>query len=179
MYATTETTLLAHQPTTPMVPHPRARAQQDFAALLGQSRSSLAMMPAHSTLRMAEKPTNPMELFHQDNSAGDSEYVQVRQAASEFVSLVFINPILKEVRENSHAAPPFAPTSGEKQFGALLDAKLAGNITEAANFPIIDAVAHRMLNKPQPQPAPDTPGGFLLEKPRAIFHLDQPNGITS
>jgi len=69
---------------------------------------------------------------------------EAREAAEDFVALAFIEPILELVRESSQAAPPFAPTSGEKQFRAMLDADLAREITRAARFPLVERLARQL-----------------------------------
>ncbi|MBK7404624.1 MAG: hypothetical protein IPJ41_08305 [Phycisphaerales bacterium] len=66
---------------------------------------------------------------------------EARKAAEEFVSMVLVEPILKQVRETNRAAPPFAPTNGEKQFQSMLDARFAREFTRAARFPLVDRLA--------------------------------------
>ena len=66
---------------------------------------------------------------------------EAREAAEDFVSMTFIEPILARLRESSQAAPPFAPTNGEKQFRAMLDAGLARELTRAARFPLVERLA--------------------------------------
>lgn len=63
---------------------------------------------------------------------------RAREAAEEFVAVALVEPILRELRESSDAAPPFAPTRGEKQFRALLDAQLSREIARASRFPLVD-----------------------------------------
>jgi Rod binding domain-containing protein len=70
---------------------------------------------------------------------------QARDAAEKFVSISLVQPLLAQLRENSQAAPPFAPSNGEKQFRAMLDAHIAQEITHAARFPLVDGVARRLL----------------------------------
>ena len=76
-----------------------------------------------------------------DVSGADTKAAAARKAAEEFVAMVFVDPILKKAREMNTAAPPFAPSTGEKQFGALLDAQIAQKITKAAHFPLVDRLA--------------------------------------
>jgi Rod binding domain-containing protein len=70
-----------------------------------------------------------------------TEPEKARQAAEDFVAMAFVEPILEQIRETNQAAPPFAPTNGEKQFRAMLDATLAREITRAARFPLVDRLA--------------------------------------
>lgn len=77
---------------------------------------------------------------------GAASEEQAREAAEQLVSLVLVEPILAAVRESSQAAPPFAPTSGEKQFRAMLDAELAQEITRAARFPLVERLARDLRN---------------------------------
>mgnify|MGYP007037792050 CR=1 FL=1 len=67
-----------------------------------------------------------------------------REAAEDFVSIALVLPVLKQMREMNQAAPPFAPSDGEKKFGALLDAELAARLVRSTKFGIVDAVAERM-----------------------------------
>jgi Rod binding domain-containing protein len=53
--------------------------------------------------------------------------------------------MLKLFRDSNHAAPPFAPTPAEKQFGGLMDTELAQRIVTAKHFPIVDSVAKKLL----------------------------------
>lgn len=66
---------------------------------------------------------------------------RARAAAEEFVAVSLVEPILRELRESSDAAPPFAPTRGEKQFRALLDAQLSREIARASRFPLVERLA--------------------------------------
>ncbi|MFK7882592.1 MAG: hypothetical protein AB8F26_00225 [Phycisphaerales bacterium] len=70
---------------------------------------------------------------------------RARDAAEKLVSTTLIEPILKEVRANNRAAAPFAPTQAEKQFGSLLDHRLANDIVASSNFPIVDRLAQDLL----------------------------------
>jgi Rod binding domain-containing protein len=72
---------------------------------------------------------------------------KARTAAEQLVALAFVQPMLKQMRETSHAAPPFAPTPAERQFGALMDADLAQGIVRAWRFPLVDALAHDLLTR--------------------------------
>ena len=79
--------------------------------------------------------------------------VQAREAAEKFVAISLVQPLLAQLRENSQAAPPFAPSNGEKQFRAMLDAHIAQEITHAARFPLVDGVARRLLRNGDAQRA--------------------------
>ena len=63
---------------------------------------------------------------------------EIRTAAEQLVSATFILPVLTQVRESSMAAPPFAPTPGEKQFGSMLDQKIADEIVRSSRLPIVE-----------------------------------------
>ena len=68
-----------------------------------------------------------------------------REVAETFVAVALVQPLLAEARKSSWAAEPFAPSDAEKQFGALMDAHVAREITRAARFPLVDRLAHDML----------------------------------
>ena len=63
---------------------------------------------------------------------------EVRRSAEQLVAATFVTPLLKQVRESSQAVEPFAPTPAEKQFGALLDQRVADDLVHASNLPIVD-----------------------------------------
>lgn len=75
-----------------------------------------------------------------------------RSAAEEFVAVALIEPILSSLRDNNHAAPPFAPTEAEKAFGPLLDAEIARRIVARERYGLVDAVARRLRKGPAPAP---------------------------
>ena len=72
---------------------------------------------------------------------------RAREAAEQLVAITFVLPILEEMRKSNHAAAPFAPSSGEKQFRSFLDAKLADEITKSAQFPLVDRITNDMMNR--------------------------------
>lgn len=72
---------------------------------------------------------------------------RARQVAEQMVSISLVQPMLKQLRSSNNAAPPFAPTEGEKQFRALTDADLAQQIVHAKQFPLVDRLAHIMLER--------------------------------
>ncbi len=72
---------------------------------------------------------------------------QAEDAARQLVSITLVQPLLAQLRETSQAAPPFAPSSAERQFRAMSDAQLAQSIVKAANFPLVDQLARQMLAK--------------------------------
>jgi Rod binding domain-containing protein len=72
-----------------------------------------------------------------------------REAAADFVSAAFIEPLLKEARAANRAAPPFAPGPAEKQFQGLMDAQLARRIARSGNFPLVDRLTSDLMRKPR------------------------------
>jgi Rod binding domain-containing protein len=82
---------------------------------------------------------------------GRSDAARAREAAEKLISTTLVEPVLKQLRESNNAVAPFAPTQGEKQFGALLDHRLAHDIVKSANFPMVDRLARNLLNTAQEQ----------------------------
>lgn len=70
---------------------------------------------------------------------------QAREAAQQLVAQTFVLPLLKELRASDRTAPPFAPTQGERQFRALMDAELAQRVVQAGRFGVVERVAHDLL----------------------------------
>ena len=97
-----------------------------------------------------------------------------RQTAERFVAVTLIQPALKHLRENNQAAPPFGPAPGEKEFGALLDAQLALEISRAAQFPLVDRVARDLLQRPsQTESAGGDPPQPTRSQQDAARHTEQ------
>lgn len=90
-----------------------------------------------------------------------------RASAEQLVSLALVEPALKQLRESSMAAPPFAPTSAEKQFGAMLDTQRAADIVQSANMPLVDRLMRDLLSRhaqqTTPAPAPGPAGTGALD----------------
>lgn len=77
---------------------------------------------------------------------------QTRQAAEQLVAVTFIQPILRAARESNNAAPPFAPTAIEKQFGPLMDARLSDAMMRSSRWPLIDRIERDMRANGKPAP---------------------------
>jgi Rod binding domain-containing protein len=81
-------------------------------------------------------------------SAADAEQAafdrQLDEAATQFVAISFIQPILQQMRQSSIAEEPFAPGAGERRFAPLLDQHLADRIVGSSNFPIVDVVKRHL-----------------------------------
>lgn len=70
---------------------------------------------------------------------------RAREAAQDFVAQTFVQPFLKQFRESDRTPPPFGPSSGEKQFRALMDVELARRIVRAQQFPLVERLAQDLL----------------------------------
>ncbi|MEO0512094.1 MAG: hypothetical protein AAF108_04265 [Planctomycetota bacterium] len=70
---------------------------------------------------------------------------QARRAAEKLVAQTLVMPVLRQIRESNEAAEPFAPSEGEKQFGALFDQRIADDLVRAAGFPLVDRLARDLL----------------------------------
>lgn len=68
----------------------------------------------------------------------------LRTAATQLVASSLVLPVLASLREDSlHADGPFSPGAAERRFGPLLDEKFADQITQAANFSLIDRIVEQ------------------------------------
>ncbi|MFM9996797.1 MAG: hypothetical protein ACKVU4_13470 [Phycisphaerales bacterium] len=105
-----------------------AEEQRSFAAVLARGQSANTMTPQ----------------------------AKAREAAMQLVAVALVQPILKELRDTNSAAPPFAPTQGEQQFRALMDAELAQRVVQAARFPLVDRLAQELLDRAE-RANPTTP----------------------
>lgn len=70
---------------------------------------------------------------------------RAREAAEQLVATAFVRPVLASLRGSEGAAEPFAPTTAEKQFGAIQDQRLADELVRAARFPLVDRLARDLL----------------------------------
>ncbi len=126
----------AHAPAAPIGPsRGLIDDQRSFAAVLGRAGVGLLGSKTDAASTSADK---------------------AREAAEQLVAIGLIQPVLKEFREGNRASPPFAPSPGERQFRALLDAELAQRIARAARFPLVERLAHDLLKRsagqgPQPR----------------------------
>jgi Rod binding domain-containing protein len=94
--------------------------QGDFAAVIARSKQSVDDTP-------------------------EAKAAAAREGAQDFVAVTLVQPLLKQLRESNHAAPPFAPSSGELQFRAMMDAQISQRIVRASSFPIVDVVARNLM----------------------------------
>lgn len=81
-----------------------------------------------------------------DAQSGTAEE-RARKAAEQIVSVALVQPVLKQLRESNMAAPPFAPTQGEKQFQGLMDSAISERLVHASRFPLVDRLAEQMVVK--------------------------------
>ena len=84
-------------------------------------------------------------LARSDPGAERDPRAAARGAAEQIVSVTLVQPLLAQLRSSSMAAAPFAPSRGERQFQSLMDAHTAQDLVRAANFPLVDALAERLL----------------------------------
>ncbi len=138
------------------------------------------------TLQLDREPIAGLALLSEnlrpaDDAARDIDFTQAlaratsntdpkdetREAAEQLVAITFIQPMLRAAREANNAAPPFAPTAIEKQFGPLMDARLSDAIMRASRWPLIDRIERDMRANGDTRPteiadrltptAPETP----------------------
>jgi Rod binding domain-containing protein len=89
---------------------------------------------------------------------GETPEAVARRSAESFVAIALVQPILKQLRDTSQAAPPFAPTQGQKQFQALADADLAQRLVHRAHFPLVDRLTGDLLKRARAEAPTDDTG---------------------
>jgi hypothetical protein len=109
-----------------------AASSRNSSGMLDRQRSFLESMGRHGIAPVAGGESAPSE--------GDADD-KARRAAEQFVSTTFILPILKELRAQNRAAPPFGPTQAEKTLGPMMDAQLADRMVRSGQFALVDRVA--------------------------------------
>ncbi len=77
----------------------------------------------------------------------ESDEAAARNAAEQLVAITLVQPVLAQLRETNTAAPPFGPTAAEKQFGSMMDARVAQDIVHGSRFPLVDRLANSMLER--------------------------------
>lgn len=102
------------------------------SGMIDRQRSFLEAMGRHGVAAAPRAESGSTE------SDADAK---ARRAAEQFVSTTFILPILKELRAQNRAAPPFGPTQAEKTLGPMMDAQLADRMVRSSQFALVDRVA--------------------------------------
>lgn len=114
---------------------PRAGALAGDAALFGRGASRSSPSDFAAVLGKVQQ------------GADEDAAAFARRSAENFVAIGLVQPLLKQMRESNHAAPPFAPTEAEKQFQGLADAELAQRMVHASRFPVVDKIAERLMER--------------------------------
>lgn len=109
---------------------------------LGSSNPGVRAFPGAPDIGTQTDFASIMGMQNRVSHAGDGTTSEkARQAAQEFVAKVFIEPMLKQVRDSNHTPPPFGPGPGEKQFGSMIDAQRSIDLVRSASWPIVDRLA--------------------------------------
>jgi len=146
-----------------------------FAHTAEPTSLARAPQPPRAALR-ARQQEFEAALSRQQAQARSGDAQSARDAAADFVAAAFIEPLLKHLRENSVAAPPFAPGPGEKQFRGIADAQIARRVARAANFPLVDRIASDLLRGGAAVASASTPSAGPGERPQP--RLDLIGGTT-
>lgn len=78
-------------------------------------------------------------------------------AAQRLVSATFVEPFVRDARENSAPTGRFAPGTAEQRFGHLMDRALADSIVSKPGFAGVASLERRLLQQIERQLA-TTPG---------------------
>ena len=103
------------------------QSQADFASILGRAKSA--------------------ELTPEQRA---------REGAEQLVAVSLVQPILKQMRENTWAAAPFAPNQAERTFRGMMDSEFAQRLVKSGRWGLVDAVARRVLRQ-QSEPSAAEP----------------------
>lgn len=113
----------------------------------GRDRMGAVGSPPLTDPSLADARRTFAELLSIAERRPDGTRATARETAEKLVAITFVEPVLKRLRESEGAAPPFAPGPGEKQFRALLDARVSHDVVRAARLPIVDRLAHDLLRR--------------------------------
>ena len=104
------------------------------------NRNPLSAAPNHGSNDDTESPA----AARQDALPTPRE-AKALDTAQKLVATTLIKPILAQARATRDAPAPWNQTQAEKQFGALLDNRLADDISKASNFAIAKRIADQIL----------------------------------
>ncbi len=138
---------------TPPGLHPHDNADSPFAAILGERMNSTS---AADQSRLADIRTFSQSLARPDADPKASAAQRAREGAEQLVAAAFLTPLLKDFRESTWAEGPFKATRGERMFRSIGDAEVARKMVQRGDWPLVDAVARRLLAN---TPGVETPGG--------------------
>ncbi|MEZ6235497.1 MAG: hypothetical protein R3B68_15030 [Phycisphaerales bacterium] len=158
-------------PVTPLSttdPHPLARVAPTPSPLRDRQASFLQALGRHNAALDAAVPGSPfatasVPLYTAADAPDGSSPARGRQrdgdparaAAEQFVATTFLMPVLKEIRAQNNAAPPFGPTQAEKSLGPLMDAMLADRMVKSHQFALVDRIAADLRRVSTDRLAPD------------------------
>lgn len=115
-----------------------------LASITG-ARDSAATRPDSLAGRQGDFASVIARAQNRVQATPEDRQAAARESAEEFVAVTLVQPLLKQLRETSNAAAPFAPSSAELQFRGMMDAQIAQRVSRASNFPIVDVVARNLL----------------------------------
>lgn len=140
------------------------------------TESLRADVAARDATRLADQQAFASVLSRAKGETDPDPKARARKAAEDFVAQALVEPVLKQMREMTQAAAPFAPNQAEKAFRTMLDNAMAQRVVKSGNWALVDKVADRMIARTgtQVQPAalpllpftwgPTTPEPIALEK---------------
>lgn len=82
-----------------------------------------------------------------DRMPHDESIDEERAAAEQLVATTLVEPILKQLRQSSTAAPPFGPGEGEKKFRDISDAHTAREIVRSERFGLVERLAQDLRER--------------------------------
>jgi hypothetical protein len=82
-----------------------------------------------------------------DETGAESPEDLAGLAARRLVAATFVEPIVREARENSAATGRFAPGVAEQRFGHLMDRSLADAIVSQPGFAGVASLERRLLDR--------------------------------
>lgn len=151
--------MTSNELTPAMAPRTIGAAEQRAAPGAAGDVRELARRPAAGVeaAGLLDRQRSFTEVLSQRTSADGAKpaAAQAKETAQDFVAMAFVQPLLKQLRETNGAAAPFAPTKGEQQFRALMDAEIARKIVRASDWPLVNRLARNLLEHGQPDRAID------------------------
>ena len=98
--------------------------------------------------------------------AGPNDTAVLREVASQFEAL-FVQTLLKEMREASLGDPIFGSSNEQKTYTEMFDQQIAGELASHQGFGIADALVRQLAGVDPTATNTNTPGGGLPLPPRS------------
>ena len=135
-------------------------------------KHTMSTINTHGPLSYQPRDTGKFNPANTSRSAGatraapTAQEAEAKDTAEKLIATTLIKPILAQARAARDAPAPWGQTQAEKQFGALLDNRIADDIAKSSSFPIAQRIADQIMSN---APIQDTQQSAPKYTPVDIF----------